>query len=86
MFGEMIGLALAQAWLDRGAPAPLTLAELGPGRGTLMADALDFFGDAANYGVSLWVLGMAVTMRARAATHGATALDIEADADGWEEF
>lgn len=40
MFGELIGLALAQAWLDRGAPAPFTLAELGPGRGTLMADVL----------------------------------------------
>ncbi|MCM2563304.1 SAM-dependent methyltransferase [Lutimaribacter sp. EGI FJ00015] len=40
MFGEMLGLALAQAWLDQGAPAPITLAELGPGRGTLMADAL----------------------------------------------
>jgi SAM-dependent MidA family methyltransferase len=40
MFGELIGLALAQAWLDRGSPAPFTLAELGPGRGTLMADVL----------------------------------------------
>ncbi len=40
MFGELIGLALAQAWLDQGQPAPFTLAELGPGRGTLMADAL----------------------------------------------
>ncbi|TMV11689.1 class I SAM-dependent methyltransferase [Arenibacterium halophilum] len=40
MFGELIGLALAQTWLDQGAPAPFTLAELGPGRGTLMADAL----------------------------------------------
>ncbi len=40
MFGEMLGLCLAQAWLDRGAPAPFTLAELGPGRGTLMADIL----------------------------------------------
>ncbi len=40
MFGELIGLALAQGWLDQGAPAPVTLAELGPGRGTLMADAL----------------------------------------------
>ena len=38
MFGEMVGLALAQAWLDQGAPAPFTLAEVGPGRGTLMAD------------------------------------------------
>ena len=40
MFGELIGLALAQGWLDRGSPAPFTLAELGPGRGTLMADIL----------------------------------------------
>lgn len=40
MFGEMIGLALAQSWLDQGAPAPFTLAEIGPGRGTLMADIL----------------------------------------------
>ena len=40
MFGELLGLALAQAWLDQGAPAAFTLAELGPGRGTLMADVL----------------------------------------------
>jgi NADH dehydrogenase [ubiquinone] 1 alpha subcomplex assembly factor 7 len=40
MFGELLGLALAQAWLDRGSPAPFTLAEPGPGRGTLMADIL----------------------------------------------
>ncbi len=40
MFGELLGLCLAQYWLDLGAPAPFTLAELGPGRGTLMADVL----------------------------------------------
>ncbi len=40
MFGELLGLALAQAWLDQGAPKKCTLAELGPGRGPLMADAL----------------------------------------------
>lgn len=40
MFGEMIGLCLAQAWLDQGAPARIILAEAGPGRGTLMADIL----------------------------------------------
>ncbi|WP_299556018.1 SAM-dependent methyltransferase [uncultured Tateyamaria sp.] len=40
MFGELVGLSLAQSWLDQGAPAPFTLAELGPGRGTLMADIL----------------------------------------------
>jgi len=40
MFGELIGLSLAQAWLDQGQPETFVLAELGPGRGTLMADAL----------------------------------------------
>ncbi|MEO1152658.1 MAG: SAM-dependent methyltransferase [Pseudomonadota bacterium] len=40
MFGELVGLSLAQHWLDNGAPAPFTMAELGPGRGTLMADVL----------------------------------------------
>ena len=40
MFGELLGLCLAQAWLDQGAPKPFVLAEFGPGRGTLMADAM----------------------------------------------
>ncbi|WP_299676446.1 SAM-dependent methyltransferase [uncultured Roseobacter sp.] len=40
MFGEVLGLCLAQAWMDQGSPHPFTLAELGPGRGTLMADVL----------------------------------------------
>ena len=40
MFGEVMGLCLAQTWLDQGSPTPFTLAELGPGRGTLMADIL----------------------------------------------
>ncbi|RJE79772.1 class I SAM-dependent methyltransferase [Paracoccus sp. JM45] len=40
MFGEFCGLALAQAWMDQGRPVPFTLAEPGPGRGTLMADML----------------------------------------------
>lgn len=40
MFGELLGLCLAQTWLQQGSPAPFILAELGPGRGTLMADVL----------------------------------------------
>lgn len=40
MFGELIGLCLAQTWMDQGSPDTIQLAELGPGRGTLMADAL----------------------------------------------
>lgn len=40
MFGELIGLTLAQSWMDQGSPQTFTLAEAGPGRGTLMADIL----------------------------------------------
>lgn len=40
MFGELIGAWLAERWLAMGRPAPVRLVELGPGRGTLMADAL----------------------------------------------
>jgi NADH dehydrogenase [ubiquinone] 1 alpha subcomplex assembly factor 7 len=40
MFGELLGLCLAQSWLEQGSPAQFTLAELGPGRGTMMADIL----------------------------------------------
>jgi len=40
MFGELIGLWCADAWMRMGAPARVLLVELGPGRGTLMADAL----------------------------------------------
>lgn len=37
------------------------------GSKSLLADAIDFLGDAANYGISLFVLGLALAWRARAA-------------------
>jgi NADH dehydrogenase [ubiquinone] 1 alpha subcomplex assembly factor 7 len=40
MFGELIGLWAADCWSLMGRPERLRLVELGPGRGTLMADAL----------------------------------------------
>ena len=40
MFGELIGLWCAVTWRQLGAPTPVNLVELGPGRGTLMKDAL----------------------------------------------
>lgn len=40
IFGELVGAVMAQAWLDRGGPDPFALVELGPGRGTLLADLL----------------------------------------------
>ena len=40
MFGELIGLWAAEVWRQMGSPEPFALVELGPGRGTLMADML----------------------------------------------
>ncbi len=40
IFGELLGLWAVQLWNDMDRPGVLHLVELGPGRGTLMADAL----------------------------------------------
>lgn len=40
MFGEMIGLWVAHLWQAMGAPKRVALIEIGPGRGTLMADMM----------------------------------------------
>ncbi|CAH0497615.1 class I SAM-dependent methyltransferase [Novosphingobium sp. CECT 9465] len=48
MFGELIGLWLADIWIRAGRPEPVHYVELGPGRGTLARDAL---GAAKRYGL-----------------------------------
>lgn len=40
LFGEMIGIFMVQAWQACGSPPAVRLVELGPGRGTMMADML----------------------------------------------
>lgn len=40
MFGELLGLWAADTWMRLSSPSPFVLAELGPGRGTMMADML----------------------------------------------
>ncbi|HEY0571129.1 MAG TPA: SAM-dependent methyltransferase [Enterovirga sp.] len=40
MFGELLGLWTAEVWTSMGRPPQFALVELGPGRGTLMGDAL----------------------------------------------
>ncbi len=41
VFGELIGLWLVETWRRMGRPSPTALIELGPGRGSLMRDALN---------------------------------------------
>jgi len=40
MFGEMIGVWVADTWIKMGSPKKIIILECGPGRGTLMADAM----------------------------------------------
>jgi len=49
MFGELIGLWLADMWIRAGREEPVHYVELGPGRGTLARDAL---GAAKRYGLT----------------------------------
>jgi NADH dehydrogenase [ubiquinone] 1 alpha subcomplex assembly factor 7 len=49
MFGELIGLWLADMWIRAGRDAPVHYVELGPGRGTLAKDAL---GAVKRYGLT----------------------------------
>ena len=54
VFGEVLGLWAAVVWGMMGHPSPIVLAEAGPGRGTLMADALRAIGQAApDFGAAL---------------------------------
>jgi Co/Zn/Cd efflux system component len=61
----------AALWIVLAVNAVMFVVEIGAGllsgSAALQADALDFFGDAANYGISLFVVGMAVSARAGAA-------------------
>lgn len=69
MFGELLGLALAQAWVEQGAPSPFILAELGPGTGVLMADALRAASRAPGFAeaAELWLVETSPALRAEQA-------------------
>ena len=79
LFGEMIGLALVDHWERSGAPSRIRLVELGPGRGTLMADLLraarvrPAFGAAAH--VTLVETSPALRARQAATLAGTERLD-----------
>lgn len=62
MFGEMIGLWLVERWQAMGGGST-RLVELGPGRGTLMADALRV-GARAGFAPDLWFVETSPALRA----------------------
>jgi NADH dehydrogenase [ubiquinone] 1 alpha subcomplex assembly factor 7 len=70
MFGELIGLWCADVWEKMGKPARVILAELGPGRGTLMADALRALcvAPAFRHAIELHLVEISPTLRQRQAT------------------
>ena len=53
MFGELLGLWCVVLWQGMGQPDPIHLVELGPGRGTMMADALRAAGAAAPFAAAV---------------------------------
>jgi SAM-dependent MidA family methyltransferase len=66
MFGEMVGAALADFWKRSGAPSNAIYAELGPGRGTLAADALRVL-RAAGFAGEVHLVETSPTLRERQA-------------------
>ena len=66
MFGELIGLWAADVWAKMGSPNPVRLVELGPGRGTLMSDALRAARIAPDFRAALdvWLMETSPTLAA----------------------
>lgn len=71
LFGEMIGLWCVQTWMEMGEPEVFAFIELGPGRGTLMADMLRAARIRPNFLKSAKVSLVEVNPVLRAAQHNA---------------
>ena len=75
MFGELIGLWCAAVWQAMGQPERVRLVELGPGRGTLLADALRAAGSVPAFrdAIDLHLVETNESLRAEQATRLADA-------------
>lgn len=83
MFGELIGLWAAVSWQQMGCPPKIDLIELGPGRGTLMADALRAVRNVPGFGDALTVRFVETSPVLR--THQQTAIMASGIAATWHE-
>lgn len=73
-FGEILGAWAAVVWQSMGSPDPVLLIEAGPGRGTLMADALRLIGRLApDFAHALRLHLVETSPRLRAIQHDALA-------------
>lgn len=66
VFGELLGLWAVHEWHALGAPSPFILAELGPGHGSLMCDALRAASRHADFmaAMQLWLVEASPKLRA----------------------
>jgi NADH dehydrogenase [ubiquinone] 1 alpha subcomplex assembly factor 7 len=66
MFGELIGAWVGAVWSTQGGPAEIVLAEFGPGRGTLMVDALRALRKAGEFleAAEIWLIETSPVLRA----------------------
>ena len=71
VFGELLGAWAAVVWEAMGRPDPVVLAECGPGRGTLMADALRAARHSPGFAAALRVHLVETSPRLRAIQAGA---------------
>lgn len=67
MFGELLGAWAAGLWAQLGSPARRRLVELGPGDGTLMADALRAANAASGFSPEIVLIESSAPLRARQA-------------------
>ena len=69
IFGELVGVWIAEVWRRLGAPSPFRLVELGPGDGTLMEDALRALRRAPGLldAAELWLVEPSPPLRGRQA-------------------
>ena len=73
MFGELLGAWLAERWQAMGSPGVVRLVELGPGRGSLMADALRATRGVPGFHAALDLHFVEISVTLRAAQQAALA-------------